>query len=330
VASQTATGACPAGSSYWDIGVRGDTGPASHGSGFTLNPRNSVLTDASDYGASGTHNTGVNPLVASQYCNGSRIPPECTTADGCFGAGGFNVPPGISDAIVPNPVFSLMPTATVDEGNNWINMTWGPLTLTNPSISAGTPASYGGGPPLGNYSLAAGSPAIDYISTANAEDYQSIDFFGNPRPDPGNPNTIDVGAVEFQGAGGGGGPGTATVGFSGPSPALTTSPATYAAKTGLVRVGNTGTGPLTFATTGAFTVTKTSGPGTFTLILSGSTAGTCTAGGTVAAGGSCTLRVNYTPPASPASLATPGVAHVTVTDTGAATTSQNSPNFNGN
>jgi hypothetical protein len=77
-------------------------------------------------------------------------------------------------------------------------------------------------------------------------------------------------------------------------------------------------------------VTKTSGPGTFTLTLSGPTAGTCTAGGVVAAGGSCTLRVNYMPPASPASLATPGVAHVTLTDTGAATTTQNSPDFNGN
>jgi hypothetical protein len=75
---------------------------------------------------------------------------------------------------------------------------------------------------------------------------------------------------------------------------------------------------------------QSSGPGAFTLILAGPTAGTCTAGGTVAAGGSCTLRVNYTPPTSPASLATPGVAHVTLTDTGAATGSQNSPNFNGN
>jgi len=40
--------------------------------------------------------------------------------------------------------------------------------------------------------------------------------------------------------------------------------------------------------------------------LIGIDGGNCTAGGTVAAGGSCTLRVNYTPPASPASLATPG------------------------
>ena len=34
--SQTATGSCPAASSYWDIGVRGDTGPTNHASTVTL------------------------------------------------------------------------------------------------------------------------------------------------------------------------------------------------------------------------------------------------------------------------------------------------------
>ena len=66
-----------------------------------------------------------NPNVVSQYCNGSRIPPE-------IGGLGYQVPPGISDATVPNPIFNLTPAATVDEGNNWINISWGPLALTNP------------------------------------------------------------------------------------------------------------------------------------------------------------------------------------------------------
>ena len=44
---------------------------------------------------------------------------------------GYQVPPGISDATVPNPIFNLTPAATVDEGNNWINMSWGPLTVTS-------------------------------------------------------------------------------------------------------------------------------------------------------------------------------------------------------
>jgi len=33
------------------------------------------------------------------------------------------------DATVPNPIFNLTPAATVDEGNNWINIAWGPLAM---------------------------------------------------------------------------------------------------------------------------------------------------------------------------------------------------------
>ena len=64
---------------------------------------------------------------------------------------GYQVPPGISDATVPNPIFSLTPAATVDEGNNWINISWGPLSLTNPVT----------GTPLGNYGPASASPVIN-------------------------------------------------------------------------------------------------------------------------------------------------------------------------
>src|SRR5215469_10898779 len=42
---QTAFGQCTPGVSYWDIGVRGDTGPGNHSSGFILNPIYSVLDD---------------------------------------------------------------------------------------------------------------------------------------------------------------------------------------------------------------------------------------------------------------------------------------------
>jgi hypothetical protein len=141
--NQTATGACQTGANYWDIGVRGDTGPGNHGSGITLNPTYSVLTSTAGYGST---NISGNPAVAAQYCNGSRVPPE-------FKAGGYLVPPGISDATVPNPVFNLTPAATVDEGNNWINIAWGPLALTNPltngwdigAVEFGAGAGSGGG-----------------------------------------------------------------------------------------------------------------------------------------------------------------------------------------
>ena len=91
----------------------------------------------------GLHNIATTPNFVSQYCDGSRKPPE-------FGASGWAVPPGISDATVPNPIFNLTPVATVDEGNNWINLRWGPLSLLNPVTNTA----------LGNYALTTGSLGI--------------------------------------------------------------------------------------------------------------------------------------------------------------------------
>jgi hypothetical protein len=212
------TGSCPAfnSGSYWDIGVRGDTSRSPNsGSGFSLHPVYSFLTSTGGYG--GANNSGSDPTVITQYCNGSRIPPECTLADGCVGGGGFAAPPGIADAVVPNPVFSFTPAATVDEGNNWLNVTWGPLSLTNPAITGGAYNNYGGGPPLGNYSLQGTSTAIGYIPCGNGSSVANgcrvaataglpaftlplTDFFGNSRPDAGAaPSLVDVGAVEVPG-----------------------------------------------------------------------------------------------------------------------------------
>jgi hypothetical protein len=186
-ASQTATGQCPT-ASYWDIGVRGDTGPTNHASTVTLSPEASLITDITGYAGGGAGfraNTSSNPGVVSQYCNGSRWPPE-------FGSAGYQVPPGISDATVPNPIFNLTPAATVDEGNNWINISWGPLSLVNP---AGTTV-------LGNYAPASGgSPVVNYITPAlSATTYSAApptDFFGNARK---TNNAVDIGAIEFTGA----------------------------------------------------------------------------------------------------------------------------------
>jgi hypothetical protein len=189
--SQTTTGQCVT-DNYWDIGVRGDTGPSNHASGVALNPLYSVLTSTTGYDTTNISNA---PGFVSQYCDGSRQPPE-------FESAGYAVPPGIADATVPNPIFNLTPVATVDEGNNWINLRWGPLSLTNPTV-LGSDGNYGGGAPLGNYALASGSPAIDYVPNTS-QTYAaapSTDFFGNPRPDPAVANRFDIGAVEFQGSG---------------------------------------------------------------------------------------------------------------------------------
>jgi hypothetical protein len=208
-ANQTTTGACVTGSSYWDIGVRGDTGPGVHSKLGTatlqLSPVFSLLTNTSEAGnLATTHNKVANPGLTRQYCNGARVPPE-------FAAGTWNVPPGIADATVPNPLFTLQAVATVDEGNNWVNMTWGPLSLTNPTAT-GTDGNYGGGAMLGVYTPAASTSAtVDAVPPCAATcttpgvatntaytQAPSVDFFGHTRPD-GNRGSagIDMGAVEF-------------------------------------------------------------------------------------------------------------------------------------
>ena len=210
--SQTATGSCPTGATYWDIGVYNDTAANNHASGLTLSPTYSLLTDAADY--PGGNNLGLNPNVVHQYCNGSRVPAEiapqlCTgpngnaNAPGCIQPGTvglqMTVPPGVPDTTPPPlAAFTLTPAATVDEGSNWINMFYGPLSLSNPTAYTASGIVL---PPLANYAPASGSPAINYIPTG-ASDHPSRDFFGNPRPDPSDTTHFDIGAVEVQGTGG--------------------------------------------------------------------------------------------------------------------------------
>jgi hypothetical protein len=196
--NQTSTGACQAlpALSYWDIGLRGDHGPTDHASGFTFTPEASVLTSTTGYPGGGTgfrvNTSGFTPGVVHQYCNGSKRPPEatCKNATGQTVPCGYLVPPGTNESNVPIPVFNLTAGATVDEGNNWVNISWGPLALTNPSTGA----------VLGDYSLAAGSPAIGYITNANSSTTYAAaptdDFFGNLRKSNG---AVDAGAVEFAG-----------------------------------------------------------------------------------------------------------------------------------
>jgi hypothetical protein len=254
------TGACVTPASYWDIGVRGDTGPTNHGSGITLAPSYSVLTDTTGY--AGLNNTASNPTVLSQYCNGSRWPPE-------FASMGYQVPAGISDATVPNPVFNLTPAATVDEGNNWINISWGPLAQTNTVTNV----------TLGNYALAAGSPAINYVpstATTNFTEAPTFDFFNHPRKADG---AVDAGAVEFAG-----GPATATASVTGGPLAFGNAPSGTTSASRQLVLHNTGTAPLTGITL-AFSPNFSRPTG-----LAG---GTCLT--TLAPAGTCTINVVFSP-----------------------------------
>ncbi len=192
--TQTYTGDCTPGGTYWELGFRGDTGPANHtASGFTT--YNSLMTSANSYVGTGNGNLSSSPAFVSQYCNGSRTPPEA-------GGMGWAVPPGTNESnATPNPVFSLTPAAVVDEGNNWINLRWGPLSLTTPVTNALRTA----GATLGDFRLQPTSGAIDSGSTgvkfgtggtAVTVRPPSTDFFGNARPTGAG---YEIGAVEMPG-----------------------------------------------------------------------------------------------------------------------------------
>jgi hypothetical protein len=193
--NQSTTGACvapPAGTTYWDLGLRGDTGATNHSSGFTFSPQASVLTNITGYPGGGTgfkaNTASFSPGVVKQYCNGSKIPPEAGATTW------YQVPPGTFEGNVPTPVFNLTAGATVDEGNNWINISWGPLSLVAPT-SETTPQAE---TLISDYSLAAGSPAINYINAVNSATSYGMapadDFFGTLRKSNG---AVDAGAVEF-------------------------------------------------------------------------------------------------------------------------------------
>lgn len=290
--NQTATGGCVNGANYWDIGARGDTGPHDHSSAVTLNPTYSIMTDTTGYAAS---NSSMNPSVASQYCNGSRVPPELGGTSNPFG---FQVPPGISDATVPNPVFNLMPAATVDEGNNWINLSYGPLSLGNPMLASGT-LTTASGTANGNYGLTGGSTAAIGIikntgpTAVNYAEAPPLDILGTPRKTNG---ALDIGAVEYVP----------------PAYAIASIAPTSLAFGNVVTGTTSAAQTLTLSNTGGAALTG------ITLTLNPTTAryartgGTCTAA--LAAGASCTINVVFAPTAigsQPATLAVTGSVAVT-------------------
>jgi hypothetical protein len=289
IGTQTATGQCVSGSSYWDLGVRGDTGPNDHTGGVTLNPTYSVITSTSGYPS---HNIATAPGFTQQYCDGARQPPES-------GASGWNVPVGIADATVPNPIYNLTPVATVDEGNNWINLRWGPLTMVNPTTGA----------LLGNYSYPPGNgPNNVPTSQLSVSQYIATDFFGNPRPETftNGDAFFDAGAVEGGSApasfGGGvtGGPLT----FSNVPGGTTSAPQT-------LTLHNTGTVPLTniaVNVTAPFSRPTGTAGGTCSGQLAANSAGTTT----------CTINIVYTAPAC-----TPVAPATTCPSNGTATVTAN-------
>jgi hypothetical protein len=287
-ATQTFTGGCPGGSSYWDLGFRGDTDVTSHAaSGFV--PNNSVLSGPAPTSYGGSSDSNATPSFTNQYCNGSRSPPE-------LGAGGYAVPPGVNEFnAFPNPVFTLNPAGVVDEGNNWVNVNWGPLALTSPATNA----------VLGNYAPTGTSSAIDHGSAnppaGSGNNSPTVaaprdDYFGNIRPAG---TAYDIGAVE--------------VGAKPPLPVLAITPTSQT-------FGNTAVGRTSAGQTLILRNTGNAPSNLGGLVFSnpvfsrpiGTAGGTC--GATLNNGASCTINVVFTPAALGAASGTLGIfADVAVT-----------------
>jgi hypothetical protein len=260
---------------YWDLGVRMDLLPNQNGhalvfnastvgagsyptgaggSGVTANlndqgpiglsASNSILSDNVNLlNITGSENLAPHATpVQGQYCNGARIPPEqCATNQGANNPAmckGYFTPAGQSETVGVAPVFTfngIAATATVDEGNNWINMTYGPLTLSRPPAVADgstpsaepTVATAAVGLSQGAYSIGNSSDAVGG-GDAHANGVPGNDFYGQKRPKI----AVSIGAVELI-------PG---------APTLTTiSPASGAAST-VVPVTLTGTNFTTGST----------------------------------------------------------------------------------
>ena len=324
----TAAGAAPI---YWDIGIRqddlttspntpaGSINPAVHK--LTLN--NSILSVAQEisggtYGSgadqatyyaingSGNQATAAAPVVA-QFCNGARVPPEhcpAPVAGEAVTCNAFNAPAGRSETTGLSQLFTfqnITPAATVDEGHNWLNLTYGPLTLTLPAemdpavlasptnareqmIAAGSAGTLNGA-----YSLPTGSAAINGGLNAPAP---ATDFFGNARQrtaaDP-----ADIGAVER---------------VAPPAPIASITPTSLA-------FGNVVSGFTSAAQTLTLHNTGNAGLTGINVVVTApfnQLGGTC--GAVLAAGSNCTITVTFSPTALGAANGTATVTgNVTVT-----------------
>jgi len=139
---------------FWDLAVLGSALPAS------LYPMYCVLTDATGYDVS---NVEADPLFVREYFNGDR--------------GQTIILPEVTTPVQVAPAF--------DEGGNFIDVRFGPLTLINPFT----------GLPYGDYHITSGSPARDIGNAVILDLITALDadYDGQKRPNVG----VDSGADEF-------------------------------------------------------------------------------------------------------------------------------------
>jgi len=144
---------------YHDLAVLGVAGQ--------LSPTNSILTDTTGYDAS---NSSANPLFVADYYN---VDPRQTI-------------------LIPETTTSLATAAALDEGGNFVDVRFGPLTLTNKTATVDCPTI--GACLNGDYHLQDGSPAEGLGATGTGV---ATDWDGDPRPSADSTNP-DAGADEIE------------------------------------------------------------------------------------------------------------------------------------
>ncbi len=144
-------------SPYRDLGVLGSASPG------TMNPLNCILTDTAGFD---TSNISSDPVFVSEYFNSAR-----------------------SRIIEQEPTTGIQPAPAFDEGGNFIDLHFGPLSLIDP----------GTGNLFGNYHIQFGSPARELGDGAVVGQFGELarDIDGELR---GADPSIDTGADEFSGA----------------------------------------------------------------------------------------------------------------------------------
>jgi hypothetical protein len=116
-----------------------------------LNPRYSILTDITAY--PGANNIAADPVFVAEYTNGDT-----------------------SQIVIPEVTTGLATAPAFDEGGNFIDVRFGPLTLVDPAT----------GRLFGDYHLKSGSPALGVGSFVNLTQYPLLirDFDRLTRPIP--------------------------------------------------------------------------------------------------------------------------------------------------
>ncbi|MDB5991320.1 MAG: multicopper oxidase type 3 [Herbaspirillum sp.] len=172
-------GDCTGAPAYWDIGTVGDASAAV--SNFTLtNLYNSVLSPAgSIYSSNRPPGVSVNdPGLMKTYCNGPRANP------------GMKFEPGQPFL----PPFSIIAGVTLDEAGNFVDLRYGPLSLTDP-LQPGVVL-------YGDYRISATGSAYNTgigAEPASRVAANSVDYFGAPRPTLLRLPGYDIGATQVAG-----------------------------------------------------------------------------------------------------------------------------------